>query len=346
MGEHILVVGAEGVARSFIADVVKECESDPLFTIDLDEACDMLQTIKVDLILCEMNFGEHSGRDLLQWCSKNTPTLPFILIIEPQGVSDALEALNEGAHSFVTRPFKASQLRQIIDSALSIRRMQTREEGLRREIEARLNRLRQQLVDEVVQKELLFMATLTSLAKAIDARDSYTHQHSTAVALYGKHTARAMGLSAVHQETIHTAGLLHDIGKIGVPEHILLKPGRLSAEEYETIKSHPLRGSEILQPLPDLVPIIEAVRGHHERYDGTGYPDCLVGEDIPLYARILCVCDAWDAMTTDRPYRKGMTFAKAKSILLEEQETQFDPKAVNAFLDIDHAAVIQPMKGG
>jgi HD-GYP domain-containing protein (c-di-GMP phosphodiesterase class II) len=178
------------------------------------------------------------------------------------------------------------------------------------------------------------MKMVLVMAAAVDARDPYTHGHSTRVALYARRLANTLQLTKEETDDIYYAGLLHDIGKIGVRDSILRKPGALSHEELMEMQTHPVIGEDILKRWGDFERILPAVRWHHERYDGKGYPDGLAGAEIPFIARLLSVCDAFDAMTSDRPYRKGMPIEKALSIILAEQGKQFDPELAVKFVDM------------
>ncbi len=180
----------------------------------------------------------------------------------------------------------------------------------------------------------LYLATIKSLALAIDAKDQYTHQHILRVQRYAMATARHLGLSGMELEGLNTGALLHDIGKLGVPEHVLLKPGRLTDEEFDKIKLHPTIGAAILDPVDFPYPVLPVVKYHHEKWDGTGYPDGLAGEDIPLTARILAVADVYDALTSARPYRKAWTHAQAVEVILRDTGRHFDPAISAAFLAI------------
>ena len=189
-------------------------------------------------------------------------------------------------------------------------------------------------IDWVISRySLEISGTLKTLAHALDERDSYTRMHSRHVSDYAVNTARFMGMNKKGLDIIKLAGELHDIGKIGVPEAILHKPGRLEEAEYAIMKKHTEQGARILDPLMNLDQVILAVYHHHEKYDGTGYPDGLKGKDIPLIARILSVCDVWDALTTNRPYRNAMPFDKAKNIIIMGSGTDFCPDVVKAFFD-------------
>ena len=173
---------------------------------------------------------------------------------------------------------------------------------------------------------------LDALVTAVDNKDRYTRRHSEDVMAYSVRIARALGLDARTQHVVEVAALLHDVGKIGVPDAILRKPGRLTEEEFAAVKQHPMMGSVIVGAVPGFEATLDAVRHHHERWDGEGYPFGLRGEEIPLAARLMAVADAYSAMTTDRPYRKGMELTKARLLLEEGAGTQWDPACVAAFL--------------
>jgi HAMP domain-containing protein len=174
-------------------------------------------------------------------------------------------------------------------------------------------------------------ASLEALARAIDARDAYTYEHSARVAAIGLEIAAAMDLPADELIALRRSGLLHDIGKLGVEDHILRKPGPLNDQEWESIRRHPVIGYDMLKDVPFLAPSLAGVRHHHERWDGDGYPDRLEGEAIPLAVRILCVADAFDAITSDRPYRTSFSFQFALQTILQGAGSQFDPAVVKAF---------------
>lgn len=177
----------------------------------------------------------------------------------------------------------------------------------------------------------LFLSTVEALATSIDAKDPYTYGHSRRVAELSVAISTELGMPKDRIRKLELASLLHDIGKIGTPESILRKPGRLQPEEYEKIKEHPAKGEEILEMIAELKEIVTWIRHHHEWYDGNGYPDCLAAEQIPLEARILAVADSFDAMTSDRPYRKGMPTDAVLKIMEQFSRSQFDPAIVEVF---------------
>lgn len=184
------------------------------------------------------------------------------------------------------------------------------------------------------ESQATFVQTLTTLAETVDLRDPYTAGHSKRVALYSKRLAMHLGLAAHDVEQIESGALMHDIGKVGIPDAVLFKPAALDAEERMLIRGHPVIGAGILSGLPSMVEIVPCILHHHERVDGRGYPDGLAGDDIPMGARVIAVADAFDAMTTDRPYRRGLAIDAAVTELRGQAGTQFDPRCVRAFVEL------------
>jgi len=182
------------------------------------------------------------------------------------------------------------------------------------------------------QLQDVYLNTVSALTEAIDTRDHYTKNHSEHVTKYAMGIGKELDLDDDRMNILRDASKLHDIGKIGVHDYILMKPGKLTNEEWEEIKLHSLKGVKILQPLTFLNGSIDAIRGHHERFDGKGYPDGKKGKDIPLEARIMAVGDSFDAMTTERPYRKVLSIEEAKEEIMNNKNTQFDPEVVDAFI--------------
>jgi putative nucleotidyltransferase with HDIG domain len=224
-----------------------------------------------------------------------------------------------------------------------------RQELARREVEAadkerQLERyaadLRETFKQERARSQELrrsYMATVRALSNAVEARDAYTGKHAERVAAYGLEVARALGLALSETPEIEFGFLLHDIGKVAIPDAILYKPDRLTDEERALMQQHPLIGAEIVAGIEFLGEAGHVVRSHHERWDGHGYPDGLTGEQIPLPARVFSVADVLDALTTDRPYRPASTLADAREIIVAEAGKQFDPRVVEAFSSIEDA---------
>jgi HD-GYP domain-containing protein (c-di-GMP phosphodiesterase class II) len=212
------------------------------------------------------------------------------------------------------------------------------------ELRDELARLRAQLAErdrEAERRELQLRAsceaTVRALADAVEARDAYTARHAERVAAYGLEIARACGMDAAHDPDLEFGFLLHDIGKIAISDAILYKPGRLTDDERDAMRRHPVIGEDIVRGIDFLAGARQVVRSHHERWDGAGYPDRLAGERIPLAARVFAVADTFDALTSDRPYRAASSFREARRVIAEAAGTQFDPTVADAFDDIEDA---------
>ncbi|HXD64953.1 MAG TPA: HD domain-containing phosphohydrolase [Solirubrobacteraceae bacterium] len=186
-----------------------------------------------------------------------------------------------------------------------------------------------------------YRATVRALSNAVEARDAYTGKHAERVAAYGIEIARAAGVPRPDAPELEFGFLLHDIGKVAVPDSILYKPGPLTAEERALMARHPAIGAEIVGQIEFLTEAAEIVRSHHERWDGMGYPDGLSGENIPRSARVFAVADVLDALTTDRPYRAGFPLRQARAMIMDESGTHFDPTVIEAFRDIEDATFVQ-----
>jgi putative nucleotidyltransferase with HDIG domain len=180
-----------------------------------------------------------------------------------------------------------------------------------------------------------YMATVRALSNAVEARDAYTGKHAERVTAYGMAIARKMGLPLANAPATEFGFLLHDIGKVAIPDAILYKPGALTAKERALMAQHPMIGAQIVRGIEFLIEAVEVVRSHHERWDGRGYPDGLAGEDIPLAARVFAAADVLDALTTDRPYRPASALSVARQMIVAEAGRQFDPSVVKAFSSID-----------
>ena len=197
---------------------------------------------------------------------------------------------------------------------------------------------------EVAQIGRSYLETVNVLANTIEGRDAYTHGHSRRVAQYSAELGRALGFDAREIERLELSAILHDVGKIGVPEAVLNKPDRLTAAEMAVMRTHPERGAEILASIRAMRDIVPGVLHHHERFDGQGYPNRLKGENIPLIARIILVADTFDAMTSSRPYRAALPVQVAIDEIRRCTATQFDPRLAEVFIDLAERAIIRPIE--
>lgn len=292
------------LASRYLADV--ECEV--VTASDGDQALACAGAVAPDLVLLDVAMP---GLDGLEVCRRlksqaSTRLVPVVMLTAFNAVHDRVEALEAGADDFLAKPVDRTELRARVTSMLRLK----------------------ELYDNLEESEQVIFA----LARAVEAKDSSTEQHMIRVAEDARRLAVAVGVSGRDLESLYRGALIHDVGKIAVPDAVLGKAGRLEPFEIELIKLHPGAGADICAPLKSAARLREVVRHHHERYDGGGYPDGLAGPQIPLAARIVAVCDAFDAMTSDRPYRRGLSPEEACSALLAGAATQWDPELVLLFV--------------
>ena len=290
------------------------------------EALEIISAAEPDVVISDIQMPGMDGVELLGVVRERHPDVAVIMVTGMGDVNTAVECLRRGAYDYIVKPFQIEQLLTRIGQAVERRRLL---------LENR--RYQRQLADLVHQQahriEELFLEGVQSIVHALEAKDLYTRGHSARVAAYATATARRLGLDEEMIEVIGLGAELHDVGKIGVSEQILNKPGSLSDAEYRHIMEHTVIGARILGPLLKHARVaLEIIRSHHERIDGSGLPDGLAGDAIPFHARIVSVVDGFDAMTTGRAYRKGMAPAVAIAELRAHVGSQFDEDAVNAFL--------------
>jgi putative nucleotidyltransferase with HDIG domain len=261
----------------------------------------------------------------------------------------AVEAINRGEiYRLITKPWNDDELKATLRQAFDhydlkgeIKRLNqvTREQNFKlqdmnRNLEGKVRERTKQLASKNHELQTAYIQTIRALAEAIDAKDAYTRGHSERVAVYASRLAREMDMRKEMIERVYFAGLLHDVGKIGIPDAIITKPDRLNEEEYREIQRHPEIGAKILEPVQFLRHIVPCVRHHHEWYDGCnrGYPDRLRGDQLPLPSRVILVADTVEAMTSDRPYRKALPLDTVVKELHKFSGSQFDPVCVDSFL--------------
>lgn len=283
-------------------------------------AFEHLQYNKVDLILLDLRMPEMDGFEFMELIRQNEALreIPIICLTADDETESEVRCFELGAVDFIAKPFIAEVMRSRIGRTLELNR-------LRAELENEVEKQTHSLQKHTRKLERLSRQVFETLAGTIDAKDKYTNGHSVRVAEYSRMIAARLNMSKQEQEDIYYIGLLHDIGKIGVPDEIINKTSRLTDEEYAVIKTHPTIGSEILEKMSEIPDIAIGAKYHHERYDGRGYPEGLEGENIPLVARIIGVADAYDAMTSNRSYRDVLPQAHVRSEIEKGKGTQFDP---------------------
>ncbi len=277
---------------------------------------------KPDLILLDIKMPGLDGFETMHAlrAMEKARDIPIIFLTADEKEETETKGLSMGAMDFIKKPF--------IPEVLTIR--------VRHTID--LSHLQKNLSEEVEKKtrenERLFIHVVSALASAIDAKDTYTNGHSGRVARYAREIAKRAGYTGSRLQNIYIMGILHDVGKIGIPDTVINKTAKLTDEEYNMIKKHPVMGAVILEKIKEIPRLAEGARWHHERYDGKGYPDGLSGEEIPEEARIIAVADAYDAMTSHRSYHKPFTQEYVRSEIEKGMGTQFDPKFAKLMLQM------------
>ena len=282
---------------------------------------------KVTLLLLDYRMPEMTGLEVLRKIKsvEALRDIPVIMLTGEEDGSLETQALNAGAADFIHKPIVVPVMRQRVLNILNYFYLQ-------RSLQSEVNKQTHLAEKRQKDAEQLFEEMIMALAQAIDAKDHYTHGHSQRVAEYSAQLSLLLGDGPQQVKLIYYMGLLHDIGKIGIPVEIINKPGRLTDEEYAIIKSHSVIGAEVLRPIRIRPELMIGARYHHERYDGRGYPDQLSGEAIPRAARIIAVVDAYDAMTSNRSYRQGLSPQRVREEIARNSGSQFDPEFAGIML--------------
>ena len=282
-----------------------------------------VKTNQPDLILLDVKMPGMDGFETMEKLKAQTAIadrIPVIFLTADEKQSSETRGLQLGAMDLIKKPFVPEVLILRVQHTIELVRLQ-------RNLAAEVERKSQ-------ENENLSLHVVQTLAEAIDAKDTYTNGHSGRVAEYSKEIARRYGYTKKHQDEIYMMGLLHDVGKIGVPDAVINKPAKLTDEEFELIKKHPVLGDRILKKIKEMPKLSIGARWHHERYDGSGYPDGLAGQDILEEARIIAVADAYDAMTSRRSYRDILPQEVVKKEIELGKGTQFDPVFADIMLQI------------
>jgi response regulator RpfG family c-di-GMP phosphodiesterase len=315
------------------------------------EALEILERTAVQAVVTDQRMPEMTGVDLLSKVRERQPDVVRMLLTGYTEMDVAVDAINRGqVYRLITKPWNDDELRATIRQAFDhwelkneIKRLNqvTREQNFRlqdmnKNLESKVRERTKQLVAKHQELRRAYVQTVGALAEAVDAKDAYTRGHSERVGVYASKIARGMGFAKEFIERVYIAGLLHDVGKIGIRDAVITKPERLSPEEYEEIKAHPEIGARILEPVDFLRDVAPCVRHHHEWYDGSsrGYPSRLRGDQIPLPSRIILVADTVEAMTSDRPYRDALPLDHVYTELTKYSGSQFDPLVVDACVRI------------
>jgi putative nucleotidyltransferase with HDIG domain len=287
-----------------------------------------------DAIISDLNMPGISGLQLLEATRRLVPHTAFLMATGVGDVAVGINAMKQGAADYILKPFQMEAVVVSLRRALETKRMEAELAEYRQNLENMVEQRTNQLMAATKRIELTYDETLEALAAALDLRDNDTAGHSRRVTLYSLEMARRLNFSPTELKQLERGAYLHDIGKIGIPDSILLKPDRLTPEETLVMQSHVRIGYELMSRVAFLSVAALIVRTHQEYFDGTGYPQGLIGEEIPMGARIFAVADTLDAIMSDRPYRRGRPYSAARAEIKREAGKQFDPVVVDVFLSI------------
>jgi putative nucleotidyltransferase with HDIG domain len=331
---RLLIVDDDESVRRIVAALLSDEGYETATAASADEALESLRHQPYALVITDMKMPDKDGLWLLAQVRRGWADVGVIMMTGYGQVDTAVEALRHGASDYLTKPVRVNQLSASVLRALQRRRLEIEHRAYQRGLEGAVREKTRELEAAYLQINQNYNLTLEALVTALDARECETGNHSQRVVAVTLVIADRMGITGEEREHIARGALLHDIGKIGVPDQVLLKPGKLTDEEWVEMKKHPEIGARILSGISFLEPAAEIVLAHQERWDGLGYPRGLTGEQIPVGARIFAVADALDAITSDRPYRRGRGFTHARDEIARYAGTQFDPTVVRHFLTI------------
>jgi putative nucleotidyltransferase with HDIG domain len=298
------------------------------------EAMELASSTEVHLVISDMKMPDQDGFWLLDQMRQDHPEIAVVMLTGFGDTESAVECLRRGAADYLLKPPKIIDLVRSIERALARRRIELARRDYQSRLQQKVREKTNELQSALLAVQSSYQNTLLALVAALDAREHETSDHSQRVVRYTSAIARALGFTGNELAIIARGALLHDIGKIGVPDSILLKPGPLTPEEWEEMRKHPDIGFQIIQGIPFLDAASEIVLSHQERFDGGGYPRALNGKEIHVGARIFAIADTFDAITSDRPYRKGVSFDQARAEIVRCSTTQFDPECVSAFCSL------------
>ncbi len=311
----------EYLGKNYYCEIAESAES----------ALELIKTTEFSVILSDISLPKMSGIELIPLAKMYSPNSVIVLISGKHSADYAIQAFREGAFDYIQKPFDLEQIETSVERAIEHYELKCVKESYNKHLEELISEKNIELDNALSEVENSYRTTLKALVQALETRDFETHGHSERVVTFSLRLGHEIGLSKEGLRDLELGALLHDIGKIGVPDAILRKPAKLNEDEWVKMKLHPLHGQKILRNIPFLDGAAKVVSQHHERWDGLGYPHGLRGEEIDLGARIFAVVDAFDAMISDRVYRKGRPYHEAVEELELCAGSQFDSIIVEAF---------------
>jgi len=332
----ILLVDDEKQARIYIAALLQRQNYNVTVVNNGSEAIELVREEKFDLMLLDLHLPGMDGVEILTKIKQDMSmvSLPVAILTSQDDLGVMVQCLNIGADDFISKSERRPILEARIRALLRTRRLQDELTHVNRLLSDKNAHLKLLLKTEIHEKERITVGLIHALERVNAYHDTELENHLRRICLYSECLAREIGLPAKLTAKIHLYASLHDVGKIGVPDTILQKPGKLTSKEWELMKKHSEIGHDLLRIAGADPVAMKIARHHHERYDGRGYPDLLVGEDIPIEARVVALADVYDALTTTRVYKEIMPEKESAKIIIEGAEANFDPQVVEAFLQM------------
>src|SRR5436309_1429338 len=327
---RLLIVDDEAEVRSVLSDLlgdIYQCSQAP----SAEEALAQLRASELHLVITDITMSGMSGLEMIPHVKVASPDTVIVMISGMQTIESAINALRLGAFDYLMKPFDLRQAEAAVERALEHHELIVAKRHYENHLEELVTQRTAELDDALGSLENAYRSTLQALTAALETRDAETHGHSERVVTFSLRLGHEYGLSTTELKALEFGSLLHDIGKIGVPDAILRKPAKLTDEEWIRMREHPMHGQQILRGIKFLEGAAKVVAQHHEKWDGSGYPLGLKTEEIDICARIFSVAYAFDAITSDRVYRQGRSYEVAAKELDEWAGRQFDPKVVEAF---------------
>lgn len=351
MSRTIMVVDDERMITTTLSSMFKLMLKEKVVAFNDAEqalACEELKNREVDLIISDFMMPKMNGLEFLKNARAKCPDIVPILLTGYADKENAIKSINEiGLYYYLEKPWDNNDLIKVVRNGLEKKALEDDLKDKYQELEdsnEEITRLYELLMKDYHEETENTRNLIITLANVIEAKDKYTDGHTRRVGIISRMLGARLGIGEDRLYYLETAGIIHDIGKVGVPEQILNKPDRLTAEEYEIIKKHSEIGENIIKPLGSLKECLKPVRSHHEKLNGTGYPDGLTGNEINLETRIIGVADIFDALYSDRPYRDKMPLAKVKEILCKDaSDGALDQRVVDELLSIIDSGEIDPI---
>jgi response regulator RpfG family c-di-GMP phosphodiesterase len=335
---QVLVVDDEPSVRKMLTTLLSQAGVPSSAAANAREALTMLEKTSFQAVISDLRMGATSGLELLREVRAHFPRLAFLMATGVDDVRVGVQAMKLGADDYLLKPFDIDVVLASLQRALERKQLEREVENYRQHLEEMVSQRTQQLQAAMTELEHSHSATLEALGSAVDLRDGPTAGHSRRALLYSVKIAEAIGGMEDQLKTLGMGAWLHDIGKLAIPDSILLKPGALNEQERQIMQRHVELGYDLVKGIPFLANAAEIILAHHERHNGSGYPRGLRSDNIPMCARIFAVADSFDAMTSDRPYRSALPVQTARSVIDAGRGELFDPQIVDAFFAVGEDA--------